>query len=327
MPATSLASFPFYIVIAAHGDAARLDRTFRSLATCRLPPGYRYLLLVENGPKCGIEAVSANAPTALRVRYLYNPLPSKSMALNLALTRIDEPDAFVFFTDDDASFHIDVLETYAQAAGLGPGHYFGGPVEARWEKAPPAWLMPCLPNSAKGWRLQPHETLYAFMGINWGAFLADLKVAGAFDPRFGPGSLHGATGQETEMQARLFRSKRQPVYIESAIVSHEVPRSRCNFYWALRRNYRTAMSSGLVETPLDPSRSSAQQSLEGEFTRVISLIKQEGMMPPMARVFSRQTSNLLGLLKNPVGTFAKLFCAIARSLGRCRGKKIRKMGL
>jgi hypothetical protein len=293
---------PFYIVIAAHGDAARLDKTLRSLATCRLPPGYRALLLVENGPRVGVEAIASAAPTDLRIRYLYHPPPSKSLALNQALALIDEPDAFIYFTDDDAGFAVDLLETYSMAvAAHGPGHYFGGPVDARWETAPPTWLIPSLPGSAKGWRPQPAAKLYAFPGINWGAFLVDLKVVGTFDPRFGPGSPHGATGQETDMQSRMFRTGMKAIYLEQAAVTHEVPRSRCNFIWTIHRHFRSGVSAGLAAIPFRPPSMLDETVAQDSFFKLRRLIARTGGAADLA---------------------CRLTCELALRLGKCHGRWI-----
>lgn len=247
-------AYPFYILIAAHGDALRLQQTLHSLAACVMPDNYCELILIENGAKAGIEEVAAAAPERLHIRYLYNSLPSKSEALNVGLAHVQDPDAFIFFTDDDVSLAPELLETYAHAAKIhGPGHYFGGPVYPDWEVKPPDWLLPCLPGSAKGWQLQQGALLYAFLGFNWGVFLSDLKVTGSFDRRFGPGSPHGATGQETNMQVRMFRAGLVPIYLQNASVTHQVPLSRCNFLWVVQREFRSGVSAGVADVPFHSS--------------------------------------------------------------------------
>ena len=305
-------TYPFYIVIAAHGDALRLQQTLRSLAACAMPANYRELILVENGAKSGIAEVAASAPEQLHVRYLYNSPPSKSEALNVGLEQVQDSDAFIFFTDDDVSVVPELLETYAQAAKTyGTGHYFGGPVYPDWKIVPPNWLLPSLPGSAKGWQLQPDTLLYAFLGFNWGAFLSDLKTTGSFDWRFGPGSPYGATGQETNMQVRMFRAGLVPVYLQNAGVTHQVPRSRCNFSWVLQRNFRSGISEGLAEIPFRPGSMSSQGVTPAN--RPAGLVKT-----------ARKTIRFFMRAESPLELACRIACLLAFCGGIAKGAFIKK---
>jgi len=253
-------SYPFYIVIASHGRGERLRRTLQSLAACQLPVEFRGVIIVENGTKFDIEDITRLAPGSLQIRYLYNSAASKSEALNLAINFISDPSAFIFFTDDDITVEKDsLLQTYAQAAvEYGPGHYFGGAVFPELEVVPPKWLLPCMPLSVNGWYPEKHEAIYYFLGCNWGGFLSDLKSIGAFDRNFGPGSLYRATGQERNMQIRMFRAGLIPVYLDNARIQHYVPQNRCSFSWTLYRNYKNGVGHGLSETSTPFKKVSSQ---------------------------------------------------------------------
>lgn len=307
--------YPFYIVLAAHGDARCLQDTLRSLAACLLPKNYRELILVENGTKSGIENVASRADERLRVRYLYNPRPSKSEALNVALGCITDFEAFIFFTDDDVDVTPEILEIYDRSAKInGPGHYFGGPVVPNWEVPPPGWLLPCLPGSAKGWRLQPGALLYAFLGFNWGAFLSDLRAAGPFDGRFGPGSDHGATGQETNMHVRMFRKGFVPVYLEHARVTHQVPKSKCNFYWVVCRSFRSGVSAGLSGIPFHPGSVTMQDASKTD-------------VPVKLPNLFQKAFRLLRRVKSLAELMCSMTCLLAVHAGTIKGIFIRRFGI
>ena len=63
-----------------------------------------------------------------------------------------------------------------------------------------------------------------FLGLNWAAFASDLKEVGGFDPRFGPGSATGSTGQETAMQRRFLAAGLHGRDVPHAEVWHWIPR-------------------------------------------------------------------------------------------------------
>ena len=59
------------VVIATAGRPELLKRTLASLSGCRLPESYRATLVVENGPKHGVDEIVRNAHPRLAARYLY----------------------------------------------------------------------------------------------------------------------------------------------------------------------------------------------------------------------------------------------------------------
>jgi GT2 family glycosyltransferase len=83
------------------------------------------------------------------------------------------------------------------------------------------------------------------MGFNWAAYLADLKAAGGFDYRKGPGAPTGSVGQETDMQRRLLRLGMRGLYLPEAVVWHYVAKSRCTPEWALAHAFRSGLCCAL----------------------------------------------------------------------------------
>ncbi len=236
------------VLIPTHVRPNMLERTLSSLIECKLPDAYRELVVIENGSRTGAEQLVADLPQRLNARYMYRERGNKSYALNEALMTIE--DGLVVFFDDDVRISSDALLAYAEAAKThGDGHFFGGPVEVRRRTDPPDWLSSFFPRSARGYDLETSRMGDKFLGFNWAAFAKDLKERGGFDPRFGPGSPSGATGQESDMQKRLIEGGDIGIDVPGALVSHRVPDENVTLRWLLRRWFRGGIRDG-IETDL-----------------------------------------------------------------------------
>jgi glycosyltransferase involved in cell wall biosynthesis len=170
---------------------------------------------------------------------------NKSYALNEALRTIS--DGLVVFFDDDVRVHPYALIRYSRDAQNHEGRrvYFGGPVEVDREAEPPEALEIFLPSSARGYEVGPARRERWYLGFNWAAFRSDIERLNGFDPRFGPGAPSGATGQESDLQARMRRDGMKPVDVEEALVTHYVPEENCTFPWLLKRRYRGGIRPGI----------------------------------------------------------------------------------
>jgi hypothetical protein len=235
--------------MAAAGQPLLVKRTLDSLAACEKPSTYRGAVVVENGPKCGIEELVRSRPRSELIRYLYVPEANKSHALNVALAALD--DGLIFFTDDDVRFDPQLLMAYVRGAGgVIRGEFYGGPLLADHEGGePPAWLKAYLPMTAQGWQLackgQSRLKARTFLGPNWAAFAGDLWAIGGFEPRLGPGAATGSTGQETDAQRRLLAAGVQAYYLPDALAWHFV-RSKClTREWIVARGYRHGLERGI----------------------------------------------------------------------------------
>jgi len=240
--------FPLYVVVATAGRDSLLHHTLCSLNNCAKPLNFKGVIVVENGSKNDVEKiVLAEELSNLQIQYLYSPIPSKSNALNIAIRILGEEDALIFFTDDDVLFGDEVLESYSSVGSrYGHGHFFGGPLERTPESALPAnWMIPLLPLSVLGW--EPRESLATtfFLGCNWAAFRSDIEALKGFNMQFGPGSVYGAVGQETNMQTRLIADGCISVYVEKAIVAHRVSLETMSIRWILNRQMKAGIYIGL----------------------------------------------------------------------------------
>ena len=225
-----------HVVIPTHERPTLLRRTLNSLAECKHPEAYQGTVVVENGSKAGAERIVKAHEDTLNAKYLYTPRGNKSHALNRVLETIE--DGLVVFFDDDVRIYSNTLLAYSEsAAEHNRGVFFGGPVEVDYETPPPEWLRPALPLSAKGYTVGSGGRDF-YLGFNWAAFAQDIKSLEGFDPRFGPGSYTGATGQEADMQERLIEAECSSVNVPEARVAHFVPQERCNLARVLDRKYK-----------------------------------------------------------------------------------------
>jgi glycosyltransferase involved in cell wall biosynthesis len=242
---------PIHVLIATAGRPDLLRRTLASIAECGFPSRYAGMIIVENGARRGAKDVVAEfSGEPLRARYLFSDAPNKSRALNLALQQLEDAD-LVVFTDDDVRVGPAWLESYDEASqGIERGYTFGGPFGVDYEKEPTAWLRTYLPPSGRGmsegqqWPLTT-SGLRGFVGCNWAGYVADLREAGGFNDRVGPGTL--VVGQETDMQRRLQELGCTARLVPAAMVWHYVPVERCSEEWILQRAYRLGRSVGRQE--------------------------------------------------------------------------------
>lgn len=235
------------VVIPTAGRPRLLQRTIASVCDCPLPETFGHLIVVENGTRSGAKEIVAQTSPKLKARYVYSAANGKSAALNELLESL--PEALIVFLDDDVRVDPGMLMAYDSAAsGIGGGVFFGGPFGVDYEQEPGDWLKRYLPGSACGWRIdatesQPIDTP-CFLGFNWAAFASDLKCVGGFSPLYGPGSITGCPGQETEAQCRLLQAGVVGRYVPDAKVWHYVPRERCSPQWVVERSYRRGIRIG-----------------------------------------------------------------------------------
>ena len=240
------------LIATAEGSTSLAD-TLQSLAACDLPPEYRRTYVIENGPPNGAQSVVAHAPECLRAEYVHVAQPGKAAALNHVLKDLGD-HCLVFLTDDDLRYDPQILAAYMAAVdGVAEGVVLGGPLRIDTDAGPAEMRLPHLPPSLTGWEPTPEafaKVKAHFLGANWVAFVRDLRRAGGFDARFGPGSRLNATGQEWTMQQQLHRVGVRFVYVPEAVVWHKVERRRFCREFLLRRHYRMGIQRGIESRDL-----------------------------------------------------------------------------
>ena len=146
-----------WVLIAAAGKPELLARTLALAGRRHKPASYRGTLIVENGPRCGIDEIVRSFPREHRFHHLLCAEANKSHALNCGLARLD--DGLVFMTDDDVRLE-HVLVAYDEAARRRDrGEFYGGPVLIDAEHGlPPMWMRKFYPLTiAEPWSLRLTE--------------------------------------------------------------------------------------------------------------------------------------------------------------------------
>jgi len=236
-------SLALNVLIPTHGRPRLLERTLQSVVKCELPESYEELVVIENGSRAGAERLVEQLPERLNARYMHRERGNKSYALNEALDTII--DGLVVFFDDDVRVGPETLLAYAEAAEESRDDvFFGGPVGVKRDAEPPEWLAPLFPNSVTGYDLDESRMGNKYIGFNWAAYSRDLKQLGGFDPRFGPGSRTGATGQESDIQKRLLDKGFVGKDVSDAVVWHIVPSDHLTLQWLSQRWFRGGVRIG-----------------------------------------------------------------------------------
>lgn len=222
------------VVVCTHDNADRLRATLADLARQRVAATVRWeLVLVNNACADDTDAAAADFAESLPLRYLHEPRPGKSRALNRALARAR--GELIVFTDDDVVLRPDWLAQYWRAYTRGPAdRFFGSSVRSRYEgPEPSAALRRIAPPSVVGLELgsdaRPLGRGEGFIGANWAAPAAAIDRAGGFDVTLGLNAHRGrvCVGEETELMDRLRRAGWRPWVVPEARIEHRVPQSKC----------------------------------------------------------------------------------------------------
>ena len=226
-----------------------LSATLDSLAKCELPENFDRLIIIENGtPEPTLENVVENASPHLNISYMHCQEGNKSNALNYVINTLEE-NQLLFLTDDDVQFDKDILVEYMRVAqDKDSGFVFGGPIIPDAPYPPEPEIKPFIPRSMTGYPSQPSKVdmnTTFFIGSNWAVFSDDVKRLGGFDPRFGPGSKLGATGQETSMMRTMRAAGFSFVLIEDANVYHKIEPEQYSVEFIRKRKFRHGVGAGL----------------------------------------------------------------------------------
>lgn len=134
------------VLICTHDRAALLARTIESLNAAELPAEGVQLLVVANRCNDGTHelleryvAEWRDGGGRLPLRWIAEPTPGKSHALNRALPEVDTP--LVAFVDDDHRVDAGYLSAVCRAADAHPdADLFCGRILPDWDGSEPAWV-------------------------------------------------------------------------------------------------------------------------------------------------------------------------------------------
>jgi glucosyl-dolichyl phosphate glucuronosyltransferase len=215
-----------------------------------------------------VQELTAAYPVPLR--YLFEPVPGRSAALNTGIAAA--AGAIIVTTDDDVRVEADWLEAVGRAFDALPCDYIGGRVLPIWGGPKPAWLAD---RPSRHWAVialldygpEPIElTTRMPLGVNMAFRREAFERVGGWDPRVGrkAGTLLGQEVREWCIRARA----RGVIgyYVPDLLVRHIIPANRLNkayfrrwFYWRGISRAMLYQQHGLdmespQETTLDFSR-------------------------------------------------------------------------
>ncbi|MGE5814184.1 MAG: glycosyltransferase, partial [Acidobacteriota bacterium] len=226
------------ILICTRNRDRLLGETLDSIAQALVPPLWKCeVLVVDNGSTDNTRAVvSKRVPDyPLSLRYLYEPTPGKSTALNSGIAATNS--TVLACADDDVRVVTDwlkagcepLLDSSAQIA------YTGGPVRPIWERPCPDWF-PREPSDLWGtiaildYGKRPfvfEEQRKVPLGANI-AFRRDMiERLGGFIPALGRSTTRTLLGQELpELLRRAAAAGIRGLYVPEMEVFHHIPAAR-----------------------------------------------------------------------------------------------------
>jgi len=243
------------IIIATRDRAALLADTLRALSRLE-DPGQPYeLIVVDNASVDDTAAVAeAAARRGAPIRYMYEPTPGKSHALNAAIA-VARGDLLVF-TDDDVLPCGAWLNEYVRAFAETGADYATGRILPLWEAPPPRWLSAPLygvlavPDGGERRLIISKGANEHIMplGANMAVRRHVLDRVGGWNPALG--KLQGTlrTGEDHELSLKMIEAGFIGVYEPGACVQHRVPSDRLRFSYFQRWYYENgAIEAGLEQ--------------------------------------------------------------------------------
>lgn len=220
------------LIICTRNRADDLQATLAALALSKLPEGLTAeLIVVDNGSVDRTRQVVESIGTgALGKRYLFEPLPGKSRALNCAMAVAR--GEVIAFTDDDVRAPPDWLGALTRPLFSGAADVAVGKVVIASHLERP-WITPA------------HRVYFGstemtqmpdFVGANVALHRRVLERVPDFDVRLGPGQL--GYGDDTLFALRLARAGFRFRYVEEAVVEHHFDPARLSRESLLEMNRR-----------------------------------------------------------------------------------------
>jgi glycosyltransferase involved in cell wall biosynthesis len=229
------------VIVPTHNRAESVVRSVRSLFAQQSSEPFEVIVVDNRSTDETFERVSAlanEAPYAFRV--------VREPALGLHNARHAGARAasgkILLFTDDDATFSLEWVESYVTAFRQHPEMAAaGGPIEPAWEGPPPAWLtrymqgkgdfgILSLRAGSDQFTLQKDAYFY---GVNMAIRRDVLFDAGGFNPEV-YGEIWVGDG-ETGLNRKLWLEEQLIGWVPEARVFHHIPLGRMTLQYFRRR--------------------------------------------------------------------------------------------
>ncbi len=267
------------IAICTYRRPLLLAKTLNGIAELTFPPGRRPALHVivadnEGDPTVQREVEAFAARTDLPTTYVIEHRRGISQARNACLEAVPEAAEFVAFIDDDETPGPGWLSTLLATQSRTRAAVVCGPVGARFETIPPAWIV------EGGFFEQPRRADGSLEDMPDGAPIVDAATGNTlvrmaeirrlelrFDNRF------GMTGGEDALFFRQLRAAgAKMVWSPGAEVVEHIPSARARFAYLAREYFRC----GSVRTAIDALDSRATPGTAAPLGFCASTLKKIG---------------------------------------------------
>jgi len=220
------------VILCTYNRCQSLGKALNSAAALKLPNSVEWeVLVVDNNSRDRtpeiVEGFCERYPD--RFRYLFEPQPGKSHALNAGIR--EARGDVVAFMDDDVTTEPTWLQNLTAALHDGEWVGAGGRILPEWTDPPPHWLSregryATAPLAAFDLGHEAGELTEPPFGTNMAFRKSLFEKYGGFRTDLGPcpGSL--IRGEDTEFGRRLMLAGERLRYEPSAVVYHPVPKER-----------------------------------------------------------------------------------------------------
>jgi GT2 family glycosyltransferase len=205
------------------------------------------IVVVDNGStddtRARVDEATRGDP---RIRYIVEPEPGLSRARNRGAAIVASP--LIVSLDDDAEPVAGWLEALHRAAAETDAAAIGGPILARFEVPPPAWLagqLRVLSAQDYGAQRRAVESSPYLFGGNLAIRRVELDRVGGFDEALGRQGGALLQGEDIDLCERLLDAGKRLLYEPGAVVYHWISAERFELRYWRKRAFDTGKTLGL----------------------------------------------------------------------------------
>lgn len=220
------------VILCTYNRCHMLAKSLESVLASQLPDSITWeILVVDNNSTDQTQQVVANFSVRYpeRIRYIFEPKPGKSNALNAGI-RDARGDVFAF-VDDDVVVETIWLRNLTAPLDSTEWAGVGGRIIPDRDFKPPRWIplherYALAPLAMFDLGLRPGQLLEAPFGTNMAFRKAVIEKLGGFRTDLGPRPGSAIRGEDTEFGFRVLADGQRLWYEPSAVVYHSLPAHR-----------------------------------------------------------------------------------------------------
>ena len=241
------------VIIATYNRCALLSKTLKSLLAAKRPEGLSISVTVvdnnstDNTPTV-VEEI-ANGGTPFPIRYLFEPKPGKSYALNAGLRSTS--GSLVGMIDDDEEIDSTWFQVILDRFKRKNIDFIGGPCHPNWTVAKPDWVTFDV-GAAVGWvnwgcDEKPFERNGGILlGGNAVIRRSVFQIVGEYDVNLGRTAKGLLSYEDSDMYYRILAAGFHGLYVPSLIIHHFVAPERLQKNYHRRWHWGNGISTGVL---------------------------------------------------------------------------------